>query len=367
MDVFISSLIGGYEQVREAAAEAITTLGHRVVRAEDFAATSSTPQQACLAAARGSDVVVLLLVDRYGAVQSSGLSATHEEYREARDSKPVLVFVQSGVRRDPDQQAFLDEVQAWASGHFRAGFSTADDLKRELIRALHEYELATSASPVDEADMVERATELLAPSPAAGGADPALVLSLAAGPHHQVIRPADLEDPGLARDLQREGMFGEHPVLEPDEATQIRIQGTRLLLEQRRAAIWIDQSGALRIAQPARAHDDRVGAVLPSLIEEEVVAALSRAMGFASSTLDRIDPLRRLTDVVPAAQLVGADYLPWRTRNEQAANPTSARMDLGSGPGRVLLTPARRHRPALTHDADHIVSDLTTLLRRSRR
>jgi hypothetical protein len=149
--IFISSVIGGYEPYRAAAAEALETLGHQVVWAEDFPASAATPQQGCLAAVRQSDLVVLLIGSRYGAPQPSGLSATHEEYREAKERKPVLVFVESGVERDQAQQAFLNEVEAWATGHYRRSYSTPDDLKRELIRAVHDHELATSIGPVDEA------------------------------------------------------------------------------------------------------------------------------------------------------------------------------------------------------------------------
>jgi len=79
------------EAFRDAAEAAAQVLGHEVIRAEDFAASSSTPQQACLQGAREADVAVLLLGARYGAVQASGLSATQEEYRELRDRSPVIV------------------------------------------------------------------------------------------------------------------------------------------------------------------------------------------------------------------------------------------------------------------------------------
>jgi hypothetical protein len=54
--------------------------------------------------------VVLLIGERYGYPQPSGLSATHEEYREAGSVNRVLIFVESAVVREPAQQAFLDEV-----------------------------------------------------------------------------------------------------------------------------------------------------------------------------------------------------------------------------------------------------------------
>ena len=150
MDVFISSVLGGYEAFRDAAADAVETLGHRVVRAEDFLATPGTPQQACLEAVRQSDLVVLLLGSDYGAPQESGLFATHEEYLEARERRPVLVFVESGVERESAQEEFLREVQAWTSGHFREAYSSPEELKKAVTRALHEHVLATSVGSVDE-------------------------------------------------------------------------------------------------------------------------------------------------------------------------------------------------------------------------
>ena len=97
MKVFVSSVIGGLEEHRAAAREGAENLGHAVIAAEDFGASPGSPQQVCLAGVRDADVVILLLGARYGTAQASGLSPTHEEYRAARGTKPVLVFVQAGV------------------------------------------------------------------------------------------------------------------------------------------------------------------------------------------------------------------------------------------------------------------------------
>lgn len=78
--------------------------------AEDFGAKPTSPQVACLEGVRQAGIVVLILGKDYGAKQSSGLSATHEEYLEARQSRPVIAFVQEGVDRDPDETEFVKEV-----------------------------------------------------------------------------------------------------------------------------------------------------------------------------------------------------------------------------------------------------------------
>ena len=82
MKVFISSLIAGLQPLRQAARTAVTTLSHQPLMAEDFGAQAHSPQIACLNGVRDADLIVLILGESYGAVQSSGLSATHEEYRE---------------------------------------------------------------------------------------------------------------------------------------------------------------------------------------------------------------------------------------------------------------------------------------------
>jgi hypothetical protein len=361
--VFISSLISGYQPFRAAVVDAVETLGHQVIRAEDFPALPGTPQRACLAAVRESDAVVLLIGEHYGSPQSSGLSATHEEYREARERKPVLVFVESGATREPAQEEFLNEVQAWSTGHFRASFSSPEELKTRVVRALHDQELATASGLVDEAEMLVRATSLL-PSERGSAGRPQLSLAVAGGPHQQVLRPTELEQAGLARDLQREALFGEHPIFETTEGTTSAIRSGVLVLAQARASLVIDQAGSVCIMQPARreTEDPRFG--IPALIEEDLAAALTRSVRFAGWVLDRIDPLHRLTDVVPVARLTGAGYVAWRTRAEHAANPNSATIRGGSDVATAALTPARRHRQALTHDTSRMAEDLLTLLRR---
>ncbi len=61
---FISSVITGFEEFREAATAAIRSLHHTAISAEDFGAMDSSPQAACLAGVRDADVVVLLLGER---------------------------------------------------------------------------------------------------------------------------------------------------------------------------------------------------------------------------------------------------------------------------------------------------------------
>lgn len=100
-------------------------------------------------------------------------------------------------------------------------------------------------------------------------------------------------------------------------------------------------------------------------IREEVEELLQRMLGFAAWALDRIDPVKRMLDVVPVASLGGA--LTWRTRAEHERSPNSFPIRMSNEPAVVSLTPPRRHRSALGQDTAAIAQDLVVLLGRSLR
>lgn len=129
MRVFVSSVIRGQEEWRDAVRSAIETLGLQAVMAEDFGASPRAPRTECLAAVRDADVMILILGSEYGQPLESGLSATHEEYREARESTPVLAFLHDGSVRVGDQARFVSEVREWESGHFTGSFGDAAQLR----------------------------------------------------------------------------------------------------------------------------------------------------------------------------------------------------------------------------------------------
>jgi hypothetical protein len=362
--VFVSSLITGFEPLRGAAAAAITSLGHEVVRAEDFPASGSSPQSACLAGVRASDVVVLILGDRYGFEQASGLSATHEEYREARDSRTVLVFVEQGASPEPRQAEFIQEVQGWEQGHFTAPFTDADDLRDRVTRALHDFTLANEAAPLNEVELVERAQQLVPRGQRSNRA--ALLVVVAPGPTRAVLRPAELEAVELHRFVLTESLTGDCAVLTAAAGTDQAIRGDALELRQQQAErlVRLDESGRVLVIQPAMEYD-RGSAGIPSIIEEDVAGRVERAFRYTARLLDHIDPVNRLTHVAPVVALLGAGYLPWRTRDEQQRSPNQATIGMGARDDAVvLLTPPVRRRPALVHDATNLAEDFTVRLRR---
>jgi len=352
------------QPLRHAARAAVITLRHEPLMAEDFGAQPQPPQVACLGGVRQADLVVLILGESYGAAQSSGLSATHEEYREARGRKPILAFVQRDIQPDARQKEFLDEVQSWETGLFREGFSGAEDLQTSITRALHDHELATAVGPVDEKDITARAVVAL-PVKERGyhSGTAALMLAVAGGPRQPILRPQEIENPSLAEDMQKESIFGQARLFDPKKGTDTQLDGGTLVLTQERdgARITLDEQGTVALRLPLTPPEKDYG--FSALIEEDIHQRIMVALQYAVWLLDRVDPTQRLSHVAITARIAAADYAGWRTRQQQEASPRrvsiSGRGGGGNGPVQIS-----RPRPALRLEAGPLAQDLLVLLRR---
>jgi len=368
MKVFISSLIGGFEEFRAAARSAIVALRHEPVVAEDFGARASSPQIACLQGVRSADLVVLILGGRYGFVQgSSGVSPTHEEYLEARGRKPILTFVQSGVDRDDEQAKFVSEVSEWQTGHFRESFKTADELRDKITRAIHDYQLANAAGPLDTAAVSTAALALLPKNRQNSQVSaPTLHVSIAGGPVQRLLRPAALEATGLSDAIHRQALFEEPKLFSKSKGVDSSIDGSALIVGQEGGArIQLGEDGSLLLSLPLERPESnrRNGFGFFAVIEEDVLRQLAAALAFGAWILDRIDPTQRITHVALAASIEASDYMGWRTQAEQDASPNSGTMRMGNGQERPTSS-TDCPRAALRFQATELAEDLMVPLRR---
>lgn len=367
MKIFISSLIGGFEDLRAAARSAIVALRHEPVVAEDFGAKATSPQIACLQGVRSADLVVLILGARYGYVQgSSGVSPTHEEYLEARARKPILIFVQEDVEREEEQSKFIDEVSAWDAGHFRASFRTADQLRDLVTRGIHDYQLANAAGPLDKGALSAAALALLPTFHKNSQGSPALWVSIAAGPNQRILRPAELEASTLIEALQQQALFVQPKLFSSSKGIETRIVGAALVLEQVRGnMIQLDENGSFLLRLCMDQKDTRGGNGFGAfaVIEENVLRELSSALAFGAWLLDKVDPTQRVTHVALAAAIEASDYMGWRTQAEQDASPNSGAMRMGGGQHRPIAS-TDRARAALRFQSVELAEDLLVPLRR---
>ncbi len=360
MKVFLSSLITGMEPFRAAAREGVTTLRHEPVMAEDFGAQPSSPQVACLTGLRQSDVVVLIIGEHYGAVQTLGLSATHEEYREAKGRKPVIAFVQEGVSRDSQEAEFLREVQGWEGGLFRGSFTTPEELRLGITRALYDYAIANAVGAVNQDELMARADELL-PTEHRNSSNGAASINLAivGGPNQTILRPVEIENPSLADALLREALFGASRLFDQTIGSSKAIERDALVIKQERGGrITLDEQGSILLAVPLRRSDG-----LMALVHEVVQEQLAGVLSYAAWALDHIDPTQRLTHVAVATSISDAGWMGWRTQRESDASHNGISLS-ASGNDKRSPVHVGRTRPALRLDTARIVEDLLVPLRR---
>lgn len=353
------------EDLRAAAKEAVLQLGHEPVMAEDFGARANSPQVVCLEGLRQSGLVILILGSSYGAKQPSALSATHEEYREAKLKHPVLAFVQEGVNHDSDQINFIKEVQGWIGGLFRGGFDTSDKLRQIITRAIHEWQMSTAVSPLNTEELTNLAINAVAEELSGRTRNPALILSVIGGPIQSILRPSEIEKPQLADDILKEALFGEHKIFSTQVGTKSSIESDSLIIwqEERSNLIKLDPQGGMlfRLALP----QSRTNIVIKEHLEQQIVSAIS----YVARILDKIDPTQRLTHISMAVAFSDANYAVIRTQAENDANPNSFNMGFSYGGQRknppLTLKPSYRPRAALQFEARNLAEDFVTLLKRS--
>jgi len=336
--------------------------------AEDFGAQPNSPQIACLQGLRTSDAVVLILGEHYGFVPpNSTLSATHQEYREARETKPVLAFVQEGISPGPEQAAFITEVRSWEGGLFRGSFVNADDLQDSVTRALHDVTLANATGPVDEQEMAARASAML-PAESQNQATPAMLeFVVVGGPQQRILRPAEIEDQTLAERLEQSALYGKQRLFKRSIGTTSGLDGADLVIRQERASLRLTEHGSVAVRIPLdepRAQGrglDQMGGMV--IIEELVQHRLGVALDFAAETIDHIDRTQRLTQLIIAVRLTGVAHRGWRTQAQHAASPNSVQMGMGGVPERRPVSLAIR-RAALSLDRTRLIEDILVPLRR---
>jgi hypothetical protein len=361
MKVFISSVVRDFTAFRDAAASAAKVLGHEVLRSEDIPAGPDTAERACLDLVRKSDVVVTLLGARYGAPTARAQSPTHQEYAEARAmNKDVLAFVHRGVEPEASQKAFIGEVRAWATGSAIASFAAPEELRDAVIRSLKELELSRAAGRVDPEELVARGrrrTEAVARSLH----ERSLIVAVTPGPSTPLLRPTQMAEREVQRELERDALYGKPSVLVAGAETRATLDRGSLVVAQDRGRVVLDADGTLVIAGPAETPDD----FMASLIQEDIVERLAAALRFAGATLDRLDTGGRVTDVAPIAAFARLGYTGWRTRAEAQRERGRMTMNVQHGDDLVVVTlrPPSRRRRALTADATEIAEDLTQLLR----
>lgn len=304
--VFISSVVRGFEEVRQQAAEGVERLGMHPVRSERLAASSDSPRRALLDQIAAADIYLLLIGERYGDAEPS---PTEEEYEEAvRLHKPILVLVQEGPR-DPEQKEFLSRVRgSWGDGALSGTFSGAEDVATAVAAALGRQQ----AGIIEDAPAAqEKAQELAHGSDRSGGSG-GVAGRVALVPLRQttLLDPEGLDAPGLGDDLattlRGTGLVPQRIGLDA------QVSGAGVQLRGTDADSWVTPeatvltSGAVVVVGSVAVEDAPLGF---SLVDPERLENFICQSGrFAKATWDQIDRQGEVSQVAVAVAIPEASY-----------------------------------------------------------
>lgn len=158
--VFVSSLITDMPNEREAARQAISSIGAIPVMFEDLGGQDVSAEQAYLAGVRSSDVYVGLWGPRYGVQMSDGYSATHAEFREAeRNGLRLCIFVNGADSGSMDGQQ-RDLVAGARNMYTTSSWSSPDHLREQIVRRLADLAAEEMAPWVRIGSLLIRAREI---------------------------------------------------------------------------------------------------------------------------------------------------------------------------------------------------------------
>ncbi|MBN1859662.1 DUF4062 domain-containing protein [Candidatus Bipolaricaulota bacterium] len=141
----MSSVYRDLEDVRNRLLRSIRRAGDIPISMEDFGARGQPPLEVSLSEVRSADVAIVMAGPRYGSLdETSGLSITHLEFREAQEyGIPVLGFILSTDPSLPKEeisklQAFKVEIEAAA--HTCEHVDDQEQIPGDAIAALKRFD-----------------------------------------------------------------------------------------------------------------------------------------------------------------------------------------------------------------------------------
>ena len=205
LQVFVSSIQSGFEDVREAVRRAVESLDMRPLMAELAGAHAESPQRALLDLVARADVFLLIVGARYSR-------PTEDEFTEAnRLGRPILVVRQNG-ELEPEQAAFLERVAAgWSGGRLWGTFDGAGEVSMAAVKALTNVQ----GKRTDLAAAAQTRAETLATAKGGGRSGSIARIAFAPLVSAPLLDAVALDRPGLAdtvADLVRRRRLVDHSV-----------------------------------------------------------------------------------------------------------------------------------------------------------
>lgn len=303
--VFISSIIGGFEDVRDAAATAVSASGLHPIRSEELSADPGSSRRALLDQVAGAEYYLLILGSRYGNPGASGMSPTEEEYEEAvRLGKPVLVLVQADEMEDR-QREFLERIRGtWGEGVFYGTFAGPGDIGARVADAL----IRQRSQVVDDAPAAREKAMLLVAKRESWTESVAVGAAFVPLRQTTILGAIELEDEKLVDDVISAMRIGGSIPQSSGVTGHVSASGIQLrpAPQQSGPQAEIGADGSIGIVGSAAAQ----GTLGGMQIDPTRLAALITAAGrSAQLTWDRIDLRSEVGRVAVVVAVHDAQYL----------------------------------------------------------
>jgi hypothetical protein len=313
-DVFISSIQSGFEDERAGARAGVENFGHRAVMAELTGAAAASPQRALLDQVAAADIFLLLVGPHYGERQTSGLSATEEEFEEARrQGRPILVLRQDR-ELEPEQEEFLRRATGgWEGGILYDRFRDANDVGLAVVRALRNLEARGTRAELEPA-AIARAQELATGAGREGyghgGASARVVLVPLLG--QRLLDAVALDDPALPDRLAGSARAARLVSQSQGIDARVTAAGITLTVGERHSAgptTSIGANGEI-VAEASVAGDDQNFGSM-RVVPERLEQAIRSGIAFAESVWQRVDPRAQVQEVAVTVAIPEAQHRSW--------------------------------------------------------
>ena len=371
--VFISSVVEGFGEFRAAARAAVLEAGGEPILVnEDFPSLAASSRNACLDAVESSDIYVGILGTRGGWVAPSGMLVVEEEWRHAWARKrPTLFFLQSGAR-DADAERLASAISDYVDGTLRRTFTTAEDLRREMVRGLSP--LITSQGNMNIPP--EELLKAFAAGSQFSSSEPSLRVVIAPERQEEVVDPVRMGSEVFRRKLMEIGHRAEVNLLDYGAGTTTEVKRDLLILKQSPVSTR-SGAGALLVGFSERAvvtaelvatessQSDGMSFMHSSVLSAERVGELlRRVIAFYAATIHDLDPYRRYQTFHYHVALEHLGH--WSLlRNPQPRSSYSLNMRGGNQPVLAYPEPRLISRQDLSDPSAEIERVLTLLMRNS--
>jgi hypothetical protein len=357
--VFVSSVVDGFEEYREAARRGIEAAGATPVMVnEDFPSQITSSRNACLEAIESSDCIISVVGERGGWTAPSGRLVVEEEFEHAKvRNLPVLAFVQD-TRRDISAERFVRRLSDYLDGNFRTKFRAPAELQKQVESAIRDRVAAMSPRKTEDRDL----SSYLAAERRGSATEAILRLVLVPERDEEVIDPVRIASDDFKERLLELGHTREVHLFTFSRGKSAEVQGAELVIEQddphgrhhaeEYVRLQLAESGLLILdgnvtGRTARSAEETMVASFVVAIED-VEAVLAGFFRFSAALYSEIDPHQRHERFYYNAGLRGLGHRSLE-RNPQPRGSFGASMrasdDIAAFPSSRLLSRAGLKNP----------------------